>query len=58
MEEETNVSGQGPKKQRSIRVALPEVLYEKLKVECQEHGDLSKLVRQLLIKHLKGIEGI
>ena len=44
-------------KQRSIRIALPEELYEELKRTCQDHGDLSKLVRQLLIKYLKSLEG-
>lgn len=38
--------------QRSIRIALPHDLYDKLKEECPEHGDLSRLVRDLLIKHL------
>jgi len=57
-QETTSMPPTDPKKQRSIRIALPEALYEKLKAECLDHGDLSKLVRQLLIKYLNGLEGI
>jgi len=43
-------------KQRSIRVAMPEVMYEKLKAVAPEHGDVSKLVRDLLLKYLAAQE--
>lgn len=42
-----------PETQRSIRVALPEPLYQELKSYCKSHGELSQLVRSLLIKYLK-----
>ena len=42
-----------PETQRSIRVALPEELYIDLKNYCKSHGELSQLVRSLLVKHLK-----
>ena len=42
-------------KQRSIRVAMPESLYQKLKRETPDHGSLSQLVRKLLEKHLEAI---
>lgn len=41
--------------QKSIRIVLPEALYNRLKEECPDHGDLSKLVRRLIIKYLKDI---
>lgn len=41
--------------QKSVRVVLPEDLYNQLKKECPDHGDLSKLVRKLIIKHLEGL---
>lgn len=44
--------------QKSIRIILPKALYERLKKECVDHGDISKLIRKLLIKHLKSIEDI
>ena len=43
-------------KQRSIRVAMPEALYEKLKGIAPEHGDISKLIRDLLLKYLAAAE--
>lgn len=43
-------------KQRSIRIAMPEALYEKLKAAAPEHGDLSKLIRDLIIKFLNAQE--
>jgi len=43
-------------KQRSIRIAMPEAMYEKLKLVAPEHGDLSKLVRDLLLKYMAGQE--
>ena len=42
--------------QKSIRVVLPEHVYERLKNECPSHGDMSKLIRQLLIKYLSSLE--
>jgi hypothetical protein len=42
--------------QKSIRIVLPAILYERLKAECPDHGDLSKLVRKLLIKYLTSIK--
>lgn len=39
--------------QKSIRIVMPLSLYEKLKEECQDHGDISKLVRKLIRKHLE-----
>lgn len=41
--------------QKSVRVVLPEDLYNVLKKECPDHGDLSKLIRKLIIKHLEGL---
>jgi len=41
-----------PTTQRSIRVAMPEELYESLKRYCVSHGEISQLVRSLLIKYL------
>jgi hypothetical protein len=45
-----------PETQRSIRIAMPEELYQELKDECPEHGQISQLIRKLLIKHLKSLE--
>ena len=42
--------------QKSLRVVLPDDLYNRLKKECPDHGDMSKLIRKLLIKHLEGLE--
>lgn len=42
--------------QRSIRVAMPEALYEKLKAVTPSHGDISKLIRDLLLKYLASRE--
>lgn len=42
--------------QKSIRIVLPANLYERLKKECPDHGDLSKLVRKLLVKYLASIK--
>lgn len=43
--------------QRSIRVAMPEVMYQKLKLIAPDHGDISRLVRDLLLKHLEQYDG-
>ena len=43
-------------KQRSIRIAMPEALYEKLKAIAPDHGDISALIRDLLLKHLAACE--
>jgi metal-responsive CopG/Arc/MetJ family transcriptional regulator len=43
-------------KQRSIRVAMPEPLYQKLKAVAPEHGDVSKLIRDLLLKYIAAQE--
>ena len=42
--------------QKSIRVVLPLTLYTKMKVECQDHGEISRLIRKLLIKYLTNLE--
>lgn len=42
--------------QKSVRVVLPSSMYEKLKQECPDHGDMSKLIRNLLRRHLKALE--
>lgn len=42
--------------QKSVRVVLPDDLYALLKKECPDHGDMSKLIRKLLIKHLEGLQ--
>ena len=42
--------------QKSVRVVLPVKMYNRLKDECPEHGDLSRLVRVLLNRHLKALE--
>jgi hypothetical protein len=41
--------------QRSVRIVLPDAVYNRLKRECPDHGDLSKLVRRLIIKYLISI---
>ena len=38
--------------QKSLRVVLPDKLYEQLKKECPDYGDMSKLIRKLLTKYL------
>ena len=43
-------------KQRSIRIAMPEAMYQKLKAVAPEHGDISKLVRDLLLKYIAAQE--
>ena len=43
-------------KQRSIRIAMPEAMYIKLKLVAPEHGDISKLIRDLLLKYIAGQE--
>ena len=43
-------------KQRSIRIAMPEAMYQKLKAVASEHGDISKLVRDLLLKYISAQE--
>jgi hypothetical protein len=35
---------------------MPEALYEKLKLVAPEHGDISTLIRDLLIKYLASRE--
>lgn len=42
--------------QKSIRVVLSEETYQKLKLMCEEHGDLSRLVRALIHKHIREFE--
>jgi hypothetical protein len=42
--------------QKSIRIILPAALYERLKKECVDHGDISKLIRKLLVKYLQSIK--
>jgi hypothetical protein len=44
--------------QKSMRVVLPEALYNRLKRECPDHGDISKLIRKLLIKHLEQLRDL
>jgi hypothetical protein len=44
--------------QKSIRVVLPDKIYERLKRECPDYGDMSKLVRKLLIKHLEALNDL
>ena len=41
--------------QKSMRIVLPEALYDKLRIETPEHGDISKLIRRLLIKYLDSV---
>ena len=45
------------KKQRPIRIVVDEDLYARLKEECKDHGDVSKLVRKLLTKYLDMMAG-
>ena len=40
-------------KQRSIRVVISTELYNKIKLNYPEHGQMSQLVRSLLTKHLE-----
>lgn len=35
---------------------MPEELYEKLKIVAPDHGDISKLIRDLLLKYIAGQE--
>ena len=35
---------------------MPEAMYEKLKAVAPEHGDVSKLVRDLLLKYIAAQE--
>ena len=42
--------------QKSMRVVLPVEIYNRLKKECPDHGDMSKLVRKLIVKHLEQLE--
>lgn len=44
-------------KNRNIRIVVPKDLYDRLKDLCPEHGQLSQLVRKLIIKHLENSEG-
>lgn len=44
--------------QKSVRVVLPSALYNRLKRECPDHGDMSKLVRHLLVKHLEALKDL
>lgn len=41
--------------QKSVRIVLSDALYQAVKSECPDHGDLSRLVRNLLKKHLRSI---
>jgi len=41
--------------QKSIRIIMADDLYEALKLECQEHGDVSRLIRRLIKKHLESL---
>jgi hypothetical protein len=44
--------------QKSIRIILPKALYDRLKKECVDHGDISKLIRKLLLRHLESLKEI
>jgi len=37
--------------QKSLRIVIPLELYAQVKLACPEHGQISQLVRALLIKH-------
>ena len=41
--------------QKSIRIVVPSSLYDRIKEECMDHGDISRLVRRLLVKHLEAL---
>lgn len=41
--------------QKSLRIVLPQELYDRLKKECPDYGDMSKLMRKLLIKYLEDL---
>jgi hypothetical protein len=43
--------------QKSIRVVVPIRLYDRLKEQCVDHGDISRLVRKLLEKWVTTAEG-
>jgi metal-responsive CopG/Arc/MetJ family transcriptional regulator len=45
-------------KQKSLRIVIPEALYNRIKMECTEYGDISKLIRQLLIKYLEQLRDL
>lgn len=42
--------------QKSIRIVLPLRLYERMKKECPDHGNISQLIRGLLLKYLNSLE--
>lgn len=39
-----------------IRIVISQPLYDRLKEQCHDHGDISKLVRKLLSKYLDMME--
>ena len=43
--------------QHSIRIVIDDNLYARLKEECRDHGDISKLVRKLVTKYLDMMDG-
>jgi len=42
--------------QKSVRVVLPEEMYNRLKRITQDHGDISRIVRSLLRQFIKKAE--
>ena len=40
-----------PETQKSLRIVIPLELYSRVKEACPEHGQISQLVRALLLKH-------
>ncbi len=56
MIESSNSKFKDKESQKSIRVVLPLTLYTKMKAECQDHGEISRLIRKLLIKYLSNLE--
>ena len=56
-EKEARIFMDEKKKQHPIRIVVDDALYQRLKEECKDHGDVSKLVRKLLAKYLDMMDG-
>jgi hypothetical protein len=42
--------------QKSVRVVLSLEMYNRVKSQCDEHGDISRLIRSLIRKHFAGLD--
>lgn len=52
----TNENVKQKKREKSIRIILPEELYARLKAVTPDHGDISRIVRTLLKQYIKKAE--